>query len=310
MMFELPPVPDVPASQTASHPVKILYADVCQDGRPRVTAFAHALGPVLWRGLLHHHPIAPALRQRGIAPILSRFQVQSGSARVMPNQELMGHGGFQLAHARDDAGQVNRLIVTMWLSLSTRTDSAEGPPDVGRMFAEHVLTRPLAPTEQRKVLSLDIPDIPAVPEALYTWQPPERVLALPAGATAPDHDHVHDDQLRLDSAATVFGIDDTDQNQHVNSMVYPRVFIQAALRRFAALGRSAALLAREVEVSYRKPCFAGQSMRVVLRAFEHQGRPGALGCMVADDDARHPDTLARVLAEGRAHCYLKMLFAP
>jgi hypothetical protein len=303
-MFELPPVPDVPASQTARHPVKILYEDVCQDGRPRVTAFAHALGPVLWRGLVHAHPLAPALRQRGIAPILSRFQVQPGSARVVPNQELMGHGGFQLAHARDDAGEVNRLIVTMWLSLSTRTDSADGPPDVGRMFAEHVLTRPLAPREERKVLSLDIPDMPAVPAALYPWQPPESVLDVPAGATALD------DHLCPDPAATVFGIDDTDQNQHVNSMVYPRVFIQAALRRFAALGRPAALLAREVEISYRKPCFAGQSMRVVLRAFEHQGRPGALGCMVAEDDARHPEALSRVLAAGRAHCYLSMLFSP
>jgi hypothetical protein len=259
---------------------------------------------VLWRGLVHHHPLAPALRQRGIAPILSRFQVQPGSARVMPNQELMGHGGFQFAHARDDAGQVNRLILTMWLSLSTRTDSAKGPPDVGRSFAEHVLTRPLAPREERKVLSLDIPELPAVPEALYAWQPPERVLDLPAGATALD------EELRLDSAATVFGIDDTDQNQHVNSMVYPRAFVQAALRRFAALGRPAALLAREAEVCYRKPCFAGQSMRMVLRAFEHQGRPGALGCIVPEDDARNPDSLARVLTEGRAHCYMRMLFSP
>jgi hypothetical protein len=145
-----------------------------------------------------------------------------------------------------------------------------------------------------------------VPEALYPWQPPESVLDLPAGATALDDG----DQLRLDSAATVLGIDDTDQNQHVNSMVYPHVFIQAALRRFAALGRSAALLAREVEVSYRKPCFAGQSMRVVLRAFEHQGRLGAAGCLVAEDDARDPDALARVLGAGQAHCYLKMLFSP
>lgn len=300
-MFDLPPVPDLPAAQRASQPVRILYEDVCQDGRARFTALPHALGPVVWRGLLRQHPMAEVLRARGIVPILSRIVLAPGHARVLPFQELMGQGGFELAHTRDDAGEVNRLIVPMWLSLSTASDQ---PGDVGRLFAEHVLTRPLAPAEQRKVLSLDVPGMPAVPEAGYTWHDSRRLLDVPADATWLEP------ELRPDHAATVFGIDDTDQNQHVNSMVYPRVFAQAALRRLADLGRPTALLAREVEVAYRKPCFAGQRMRVVLRTFEYQGRPGALGCLVGEADAGDAEELAQVLATARAHCFFRMLFAP
>jgi acyl-CoA thioesterase FadM len=91
---------------------------------------------------------------------------------------------------------------------------------------------------------------------------------------------------------------------HVNSLVYLRVFEEAALRRFAALGRGASLLGRTMEIAYRRPCFAGQTMRVVQRAFEDEGRLGMAGVLVADADAASEETLARA----KPHAYVRMTF--
>jgi hypothetical protein len=91
---------------------------------------------------------------------------------------------------------------------------------------------------------------------------------------------------------------------HVNSLVYLRVFEEAALRRFASLGRGAAVLGRQVDIAYRKPCFAGQTMRVALQAFEKDGRLGAAAVLVSEADA----VSAEILARAKPHTYVRMAF--
>ena len=67
--------------------------------------------------------------------------------------------------------------------------------------------------------------LPEVPPVRWPWQAPATLLDLPAGATALDG------ALTPDDTATVFGLDHTDSNQHVNSLVYPRLLVEATLRR-------------------------------------------------------------------------------
>jgi acyl-CoA thioesterase FadM len=102
----------------------------------------------------------------------------------------------------------------------------------------------------------------------------------------------------------VFGLVHTDSNMHVNSLVYLRVFEEAALRRFATLGRGASLLGRTLDIAYRKPCFAGQTMRVVQQAFEEQGRLGVAAVLVDEKEAVSDETLARA----KPHAYVRMTF--
>ena len=165
----------------------------------------------------------------------------------------------------------------------------------GRLFGEHVLTRPFAPPEQRRVQRLDIPGEPPVPAERYESSPLPALLELPPGATPVD------DVLELDSAPIAFGLTHTDSNQHVNSLVYPRLFEEAALRRFAARGLPTAVLTRALEMGFRKPAFAGDVLRLALRAFRLGDRLGACGAFVAAAQAGD-------LAAARPHAYACTLF--
>src|SRR5690606_22018232 len=98
----------------------------------------------------------------------------------------------------------------------------------GRVFAEHTFTRLFAPPDQRKVV--EIPGL-GVPPARYTGEPPATAQEAPHGATWLD-------EMAVDPTPVVFTLDQTDGNQHVNSLVYMRVFLDAVQRRFAATGRS------------------------------------------------------------------------
>jgi hypothetical protein len=164
------------------------------------------------------------------------------------------------------------------------------PVVAGRIFAEHEFTRPFGPPGDRKVRALPLAGGEMVPEARWAWREPEALLALPEGAVPLDA------ELVPDGVATVFGLDHTDSNHHVNSLVYTRLFIEAALRRLDAHGRAGApLLARSLEIAYRKPSFAGELARVRVRAFTLGGAVGAVAALGGDGEEARPRTFARVL---------------
>ncbi|HEY8088301.1 MAG TPA: hypothetical protein VIF09_10665, partial [Polyangiaceae bacterium] len=270
--------------------------DVSQDGHLVIEAMPHATGAV-WRQLSQQRPVTFG---PGVVPILSRIVVEGGEGPISVGATAEGEGFYHLAHTVHD-GAPDRLILAMWAQVLApigRTHPPQ-PPDAGRsvvagrVFAEHVFTRPFAPQAERRVRSLDLGDgQPFVPEARYTFREPEASQALPDGATALDEAPVPDE------APTVFGADHTDSNQHVNSLVYPRLFIEAALRRFHALGLPGPPpLARAMELAFRKPCFAGERARVTARAFQWGDRRGITAGISVDGDppGARPRCAARIL---------------
>ena len=64
------------------------------------------------------------------------------------------------------------------------------------------------------------------------------------------------------------------------------------------------MLGRALDIAYRKPCFAGQTMRVVQQAFEHEGRLGVAAVLVEDKDVASAETLARA----KPHAYVRITF--
>ncbi|HEY2736341.1 MAG TPA: hotdog domain-containing protein, partial [Polyangiales bacterium] len=101
----------------------------------------------------------------------------------------------------------------------------------------------------------------------------------------------------VDECPIQFGLTHTDANQHVNSLVYARLFEEAALRRLHALGEGTALLGRRIELNYRKPCFAGDRMRFAVRSYRRQGELGATGFLAPEGAGIE-----------RAHCSFDLLF--
>lgn len=302
-MISVPSLPDLPSDQRAAAPLPFRYEDLAQDGRMMLGALSPALGAVIWSKLLAHHPAALGMSRAGIVPILTRLVAEGMPGPFSVNNTASVTGAFQMAHALKD-GAVDKIIVNMWAQLEAPHGSTFGPRPAegaplavaGRVFAEHVLTRLFAPAADRKVTRLDIPGADPVPAQVVAWRAPSAILELPDGAEPIEAD------FSVDPQPVVFGVAHTDSNQHVNSLIYPRMFEESVVRRLAALGRSPAVLARFLEVGYRKPSFAGEELRIVHRLFTLGSRIGAVGAFVTAEESLQP------LPQARPRCCLKMLF--
>jgi hypothetical protein len=306
----IPPLP--PDAPRATAAVYQRFEDVTQDGRLVLEAIPNALGPAVWRAIIGRDPSAKELFARGIVPVLSRFVIEGEPGPLSANAAVEAEGACRLARSED-----GRLVLDMWADLrAARGRTYDLAPQsgervlVGRAYGEHVLTRPFAPPGERRVRELDFPGAPAVMGSRPATPPPESIVALPDGATPLDG------EMRADPVPLTFGLMHTDSNMHVNSLVYVRLFEEAALRRFAELGRGVNVLGTTLDILYRKPCFAGQTMRVVQRAFELGGRLGVVAVLVegasgAPAPATQPSAgqPGEALSAARPHVYVQMTFA-
>jgi hypothetical protein len=83
-----------------------------------------------------------------------------------------------------------------------------------------------------------------------------------------------------------FGMMHTDSNQHVNSLVYPRLFEEAVVERAAGVAGSEGLLARAIDVRYRKPFFAGDRASLALAVARGDAGVEAHGVFAPAHDAK------------------------
>ncbi len=284
-MSSIPVPPPAPPYAEVSGDMSLRYEDICQDGRLVVEAMPAALGTVFWRQAMQPSGLGQALHRDGVIPILTRLVTVAGEGPLSINQRLEGTARYGLATLRDTDGEVARIVLDVWIEIEGKVGRTHGPPPeadgervvAGRVFAEHTFTRIFATPGERKVKRLPSP-LPEVPEHERSWKRPGALLSLPDGAQPLDEAFV------LDDGPVVFGHDHTDSNQHVNSLVYPRFFREATLRRLAAHGQDAARLTVAQETSFRKPCFAGAAMRVAVRAFRLPNQVGACCCLLADGE--------------------------
>ena len=287
---------DVPEDQWSDVSLVIRYEDVAQDGRVKLSALPHALGIACWQALLRDHPISRLSLEDGIVPILSRVHMRGGGGPVSAMAPLRAHGAYRLSHTRDEEGQVERLILELFARVEGTLATTYGPaPEgagatirVGEIRAEHVFTRPFARADDRRLRRLPEEIVAGgVPEARYAWSAPERVRMPPTDAKLIDPDP------RL-VARIVFGLMHTDANQHVNSLVYPDMLEQAVLTRLATLGRPTNILATHVELAYRKPCFAGDTVELSTMLYERGSKLGAVGAFEGPGRRGRPHVYARI----------------
>lgn len=230
------------------------YEDVAQDGRIQLHSLMVGLTAV-WRTLAHSEKLQ-VMVQGGILPILNRIIMHGADGPFSVHTPVHVQGTWRLA--REQGGE--RLFLDMWLdayAAHAQTHATQPAADaervlVARLYAEHVVTRPFAATPaERKVTRLDIPGIPSLPEDEHPY---EDAASLVAGAPLTEaRDHV-------------FGQLHTDPNQHVNSLVYPRLFEESVARRAveeSLVPHPERRLASAIELRYRKPFFAGE--RAVIR---------------------------------------------
>ena len=257
----IPPLPPSrgPGQDGGTASIRPRYEDITQDGRLQLSAMMPGLGAAVWRALLSQIPAIDTFMTQGIFPILRRLVAVGEDRSVSVNGPIDYTGSFRFAREKDG----DRLFANMWIEARAAVASTNGPRPpkdaprelVGRIFAEHVLTRPFAPPAERRVTSLDGPGLPPIPEDEHVFETAESLIESAGGP--------------LEEAGDFpFGMMHTDSNQHVNSLVYPRVFEEAAVRHFmqnAPTGDTTKLLARGVELRWRKPFFAGERAKLRMR---------------------------------------------
>jgi Thioesterase superfamily len=263
--------------------IAIRYDDLTQHGHLKLTALPLVLGQVCMGQIWARHPLFET-RKQGVAAILSRLVLESEPIAVSFAAPLEGRGQLDLAHERDDAGAVSALFLNthgeLWGLPSRRNANVSASTRqrvlVGRAFGEHIFTKPFGPPSERKVLSFAVPGQPSVPSASHARRRVAETASLPAGARALDAG------FSADETRWTFGLTHTDVNQHVNSLVYARLFEEAALRCAARHGRNRNLLASRIELNYRKPCFAGEALVCMVQGYEVNGEPGAVGYLAPE----------------------------
>ena len=173
-MIEIPPLPPPLAGEDTVGHADVLprYEDIAQDGRLLLTPMMTGLGQSIWRELMRGRPWLAELRRARILPILRRLVMVGEGGPVSVNEPVHYEGCFRFA--REKGG--DRLFLNMWLTASaprasTLDDTKAGGERyrVGQVFAEHVITRPFAPPEERKVTRLDAPGVPPIPEGEHVF---------------------------------------------------------------------------------------------------------------------------------------------
>jgi hypothetical protein len=279
-LLDYPREPD--DGEVAEDTATLRYDDLVQDGRIRLESAWRPTGRALWS----HPSLAKIFRSMGpsITTVLSRVALQATDAVLAPRAPVTTSVRYHFEHTVDAAGDVDRLLFSTWLTArSLGKDGAEKL--AARAYGERVFTDLSAPPGKHLVKRLSGFGESGIPEHRGAWAKVTSLLELPRGATPVD------DAPRLDPGRVVFGITHTDLNQHVNFNMYVRAIEQAALARFHDLGRGAKLVSRAAELGYRKPSFAGEVVRIAVRAFELGGDVGVVAAVVDDDGgpAERPD---------------------
>jgi hypothetical protein len=300
MVFPAPPAPAFVPDHMARTERFPRYEDCTQDGRLIPIAVPPSMA-ALWQTTMTRHTGARNATAIGVRSLLTRLTVTSLDQPIRVHRPFEVTVGFELAHDRDASGEVARLFFNTWTEVRGLPGRTGGPRGAarpgsdlvvaGRAFAEHTFTRPFAPAGQRRVTSLaGIAGYPEVPDARYPAPSPASAADAPDGATWLD-------ELTPDAVDTLFVLDHTDANQHVNSQVYVRLFLDALQRRLAG-SHPAQLRSKAFDIAYRKPCFLGERVRVHLRLFALGDGVGGAGFIAGPGE------------EDRPRCYVRALFAP
>jgi len=300
MPFPAPTAPVFPPGQSTTSERHLRYEDCTQDGRLIAVAVPPALA-ALWQTVLAQHPGARSASVAGVVPLMTRLTVSSVDQAIRVQRPVETVSGFELAHDRDAAGAVSKLFLNVWADVKAIPGRAgRGAPRpasrdlviAGRAFAEHVFTRPFAPVDQRRVVSLaGVDGYPDLPATRYAQPAPGSAGEAPDGAAWLD-------ELTPDAVDIVFTLDQTDANQHVNSQVYVRHFLAAVQRQLAAGGHPANIRSKAFDIAYRKPSFVGERVRAFVRLFALGDHLGGAGFIAGPGE------------EAKPRCYVRALFGP
>ncbi len=289
-MVVSPFMPDVPAPQRIHDAVSIALGDLSERRHVKLSGLTRAVEQVCWHRLLSDQPVSRLAQNAGLQASLSRLVFEGHDVEVPPEAKLSATATFEYGHTLAADGRIDRRL----LRLHTEVRLPEPPQGVasadadalvvGRIQTEHLLTAPNGEAQA----GLDDFAFPKDGGTRFEWTAPSQTYAPPPNAR------------RLDREAqvgrtVVFGPMHTDPRGRVRPLAFPHIFEEVALERFAALGQRVDLLAREVQLTYRKHCVSGQRVDVMVQSFEQRdGVLYAVGAFVPHGLDRRPSCYVRM----------------
>jgi hypothetical protein len=249
---------------------RISFEEIDQRYRLKMRAFIKLCMPPVFTDLERRFNLE-MLRRRGIVPILFYLNFESRDVPVAFNRMARLTHQVRLCRSvteRPGQGPHERLLLDMRIQVHATSgsgdpsrfgaDEGEWPEvDAGHMRALQVLTRPVAPPGERQVIEVP-PELSMLAEHPLTepYPAPEDLSKVPAR-------YIPAPIGPMDHFETVWGLPNTDINQHVNVQEYVYGMENHFSRRLHGTGISLARhrIAR-AELLFRKPFFAGEAVRV------------------------------------------------
>lgn len=134
--------------------------------------------------------------------------------------------------------------------------------DVGVGRSIHILTRPTADQANRAVTA-----VPNELQSLKVHAWPERLPGLTSLSEHPQG-YLAAEPIFEQEYSDIWGVSNTDANQHVNVVEYIIGIENQTSRHLAALGLDVARhRLRRLRILFRRPCFAGEWYRLTTRLF-------------------------------------------
>ena len=285
----------------------ISFEEIDQQYRLKIRGFISLCMPPIFKGLEQDMSLDD-LRTDGVVPIMYYLTFETSPNHLAFKGRIDTEHSVRLCHSVQPASKDStqppreRMLLDMQIDIRAQTASydphAFGGGEIsdesvpaGRMRGVHVLTRPTAPAGRRGVT-----EAPSQLRGLkvHPWNEPypsiEGLQALPAGYQAVDAGPWHEQR-------SVWGLSNTDINQHVNVHEY----IINIENHFARMlhGAGLAVPSHRVErtdIIFRKPSFMGEVYAMRADLYTQAGQTLFLGGFYAVDGKGQVDSRASVFA--------------
>jgi len=254
---------------------RLAFSDLDQRFELKIRGFIEAAMPPIFNALEKEFSLFQ-LRQEGIAPIMFYLDFEATPMRAAFGRPIESENKITLrSHIRPNrsGGTESRLIMDMEAELfafagrSGEGDLGYEPEKGPRMKAGsvrvlQVLTRPTAPKGERNLS--EVPG-PLKRLSLHNWEGEfpiiETIHANPEG-------FVEVTETSVNNFRSVWGLPNTDINQHVNVQEYIRGSEDHLSRHLYGAGLAVALhRINRAQLLFRKPFFPGRPYGILAKLF-------------------------------------------
>ncbi len=256
------PLKDPDQTVTGEGESSYSFADLTETCAIKINSLLRICSPVHWP-VFQRAMFDAAYRGRtGLAGIISYTELEVTDIPVAMPREMTCDVKVKLDIGRsagDDPRIITRSTTDIFCTPSTgrfdRLDKEAQKVRSGTMIVDHILTRPSAPPEQRRVRELP-------PDLGFTKTMPGKILPFVQSSDVlrPPEPYSSKAGSYADNRARFWSYNRTDPNDHVHAMEYVRAAEDLATDALGSMGDNPAnWYFQRIAILYKRPMFTGNA---------------------------------------------------